>query len=148
MSLLCDFEVPLKNQFLLVLLERLCFLLLFWFLMLFLLAKTGHLLSLSDKDLMSLLVSSSLFLLGNFKKSLGILVGFLEPGSRSLCCCKFILFSSSILLFVFKFLFSFEPLFFLCEYGFHSFYCRSNIAFSIAALSLLQCPECVGFEYK
>ena len=49
-------------------------------------------LSLSVEYLMFLLVSSSIFLLCNLKKSLRILLGFLKSDSRFLCCYKFLLF--------------------------------------------------------
>ena len=55
---------------------------------------------------MFLLVSSSRFLLCNLKKSLEILLGFLESDSRYLCCCKFFLLSSSVLHLYSKFQFS------------------------------------------
>ena len=142
MSLLCDFEVPVKNQLLLVLLYR----------------RSRSVsddvnignnglfatLSLSDEDLMFLLVSSLLFLLRNLKKSLRILLGFVEPDSRSLCCCKFILFFSSMLGLYSRFQFS------LNHFSFSSnlrlfFLLLLDVPLSIVILSLLQCPLCDGF---
>ena len=69
-------------------------------------------LSYSVEDLMSLLVSPSL-------------LAFLESDSRSLCCCKFILFSSSILGLYSKFHFSLN----------HFLFCV-NLAFVLFSLSL------------
>ena len=102
MSLLCDFEFPLKNQLLSASIGSSVASLIAVVVSVSNDVNIGNnrsfvILSLSEEYVISLLVSSLLFLLHNLKTCFWILLGFLEPDSKSLCCCKFVLFSSLIL---------------------------------------------------